>query len=267
MEAIPVKIVPRGYGETERQDAWWIEPILVFVVFSSFLGYGTWAAMQNANFEFGPYLSPFYSPLVFGTSHHAWFGPRPEWLPVALFYPALMILPIPGLFRFTCYYYRGAYYKAFWQDPVSCTIGEPRGTSYWGERWFPLVLQNVHRYFAYLAVLFIVILSYDVWLATKWPNPNTGEMEFGIGVGTVVKLVNVVLIASYTLCCHTLRHLFGGRRDEVSKAPISEACYRCSSALNGRHMMFAWLSLFSVGLTDAYIRLCSLGVIWDFRIL
>jgi hypothetical protein len=267
MEAVPVKIVPRGYGETERQDAWWIEPILVFVVFSSFLADGTWAAMQNAHFEFGPYLSPFYSPLLFGTSHHAWFGPRPGWFPEAVFYPALLILPVPGLFRLTCYYYRGAYYKAFWQDPVSCTVGEPRGTSYWGERWFPLVLQNVHRYFAYLAVLFIVILSYDVWLATEWANPNTGEMEFGIGVGTLVMLVNVVLIASYTLGCHSLRHLFGGRRDEVSKAPISEACYRCASALNGRHMMFAWLSLFSVGLTDAYIRLCSLGVIWDFRIL
>jgi len=267
MEAVPVKIVPRGYGETERQDAWWIEPLIVFIVFSSFLGYGTWAAMQNANFEFGPYLSPFYSPLLFGTWHHAWFGPRPEWLPLALFYPALMILPIPGLFRFTCYYYRGAYYKAFWQDPVSCTVGEPRGTSYWGERWLPLVLQNLHRYAAYLAVLFIVILSYDVWLATNWPNPNTGEMEFGIGVGTVVMLINVLLIASYTFGCHSLRHLFGGRRDEVSKAPISEACYRCSSSLNRRHMLFAWLSLFSVGLTDAYIRLCSLGVISDFRIL
>jgi hypothetical protein len=267
MEAVPVKIVPRGYGATERQDAWWIEPILVFVVFSSFLGYGLWAALQNANFEFGPYLSPFYSPLLFGTSHHAWLGPRPEWFPVAVFYPALLILPVPALFRFTCYYYRGAYYKAFWQDPVSCAVGEPRGTSYWGERWFPLVLQNVHRYIAYLAVLYIFILSYDVWLATNWPNPNTGEMEFGIGVGTVVMLVNVVLLASYTFGCHSLRHLFGGRRDEVSKAPISEACYRCSSALNVRHMMFAWLSLFSVGLTDAYIRLCSLGVIWDFRIL
>jgi len=267
MEAVPVKILPRGWGETERRDVWWVEPLLVVIVFSSFLAYGTWAAMQNAHFEYGPYLSPFYSPLLFGESHHAWFGPRPGWLPVALFYPALFILPVPGLFRFTCYYYRGAYYKGFWQDPVSCAVGEPRGTSYWGERWFPLVLQNVHRYAAYLAVLFIVILSYDVWLATKFSNPNTGEMEFGIGVGTVVMLVNVVLIASYTFGCHSLRHLFGGRRDEVSKAPISEACYRCSSALNGRHMMFAWLSLFSVGLTDAYIRLCSLGVIWDFRIL
>ena len=268
MEAVPVKIVPRGYGETERQDAWFVEPILVFVVFTAFIVYTTWAAFQNEHYTFGPYLSPYYSPELFGSSHHAWFGPQPAWWPAAIpFSPAFLILAFPALFRFTCYYYRGAYYKAFWQDPVSCTVGEPRGTSYWGERWFPLVLQNVHRYFAYFALLFIVLLSYDVWLATEWPNPNTGEMEFGIGVGTVVMLVNVVLIARYTLGCHSLRHLFGGRRDEVSKAPISEACYRCSSALNGRHMMFAWLSLFSVGLTDAYIRLCSMGVIWDFRIL
>ena len=267
MEVVPVRIVPRGYGETQRQDAWWIEAILVVIVFSSFLVYGTWAAMQNEHFEHGPYLSPFYSPLLFGDSPHSWFGPRPEWFPLALFYPALLILPIPGLFRLTCYYYRGAYYKAFWQDPVSCAVGEPRGTSYWGERWFPLVLQNVHRYFAYLAVLFIVILSYDVWLAMWWSNPTTGQREFGIGVGTLVMLINVLLIAAYTFGCHSLRHLVGGHRDEVSRAPLSEACYNCTSALNRRHMLFAWCSLFSVGLTDVYIRLCSMGVLTDYRIL
>ena len=266
MEVVPVRIVPRHYGETERQDWWWIEAIIVVIVFSAFLGYGTWAAMQNEYFEHGPYLSPFYSPLLWGESMHAWFGPRPGWFPQALFYPALLILPFPGLFRFTCYYYRGAYYKAFWQDPTSCAVGEPRGTSYWGERWFPLVLQNVHRYFAYAAVVFIVILSYDVWLATRWPAAGGGT-EFGIGVGTLVMLVNVLLIASYTFGCHSLRHLFGGRRDEISKAPVSQACYNCSSALNRRHMPFAWLSLFSVGLTDVYIRLCSMGILTDWRIL
>ena len=268
MEAVPVKIVPRGYGETERQDAWWIEAILVVVVFTGFIVYTTWAAFQNEHYTYGPYLSPYYSPELFGSSHHALFGPQPAWWPSVLpFSPAFLILVFPAGFRFTCYYYRGAYYKAFWQDPVSCAVGEPRGTSYWGERWFPLVLQNVHRYFAYAAVVFIVILSYDVWLALWWTNEATGQTEFGIGVGTLVMLVNVLLIAGYTLGCHSLRHLFGGRRDEVSKAPISEACYRCSSALNGRHMLFAWMSLFSVGLTDAYIRLCSLGVLIDYRIL
>jgi hypothetical protein len=267
MQAVPVRIVPQGFGETRRRDWWWIEPMIVVVVFSSFLGYGTWAAMQNAHFEFGPYLSPFYAPLLWGDSHHAVFGPRPDWFPVAVFYPALLILPFPGLFRFTCYYYRGAYYKAFWADPLSCTVGEPRGTHYRGERWFPLVLQNVHRYFAYAAVVFVVLLSYDVWLGMWFTDPATGATEFGIGVGTLVMLVNVVLIASYTFGCHSLRHLFGGRKDEISKAPISQACYNCSSSLNKRHMLFAWMSLFSVGLTDAYIRLCSLGVLTDVRLL
>jgi hypothetical protein len=225
------------------------------------------------DYTWGPYLSPFYSPVLWaspgeaGGLHHAWFGAQPSWWPaLAPFSPALLILPFPGLFRFTCYYYRGAYYKSFWADPPSCAVGEPRGLHYRGERWFPLVLQNVHRYAAYLAVIFVGILSYDVWLALWWPDA-AGGTTFGIGVGTLVMLVNVVLIASYTFGCHSLRHLVGGRRDEVSRAPLSEACYRCTSTLNGRHMLFAWLSLFSVGLTDVYIRLCSLGVLTDYRIL
>ena len=269
MEAVPVKIVPRGYGETERQDAWWIEAdsrrrrVLV-VPRLRHVGGDAERSISSS----GRISRPSIRRCCSATSHHAWFGPRPDWFPLALFYPALLILPFPGLFRFTCYYYRGAYYKAFWQDPVSCAVGEPRGTSYWGERWFPLVLQNVHRYFAYAGGDLhrhpvVRRLAGDCGGRTRRP----AQTEFGIGVGTLVMLVNVLLIASYTFGCHSLRHLFGGRRDEVSKAPISEACYHCSSALNGRHMLFAWLSLFSVGLTDAYIRLCSMGVLTDFRIL
>ncbi len=139
MEAVPVKIVPRDFGETRRRDWWWVEPLLVFAVLGGFVVYATWAAFQNAHYTYGPYLSPFYSPEIWGDSHHAWFGPKPAWWPALVpFSPALLILPFPGLFRFTCYYYRGAYYKAFWADPVSCAVGEPRGTSYWGERSFPL---------------------------------------------------------------------------------------------------------------------------------
>jgi hypothetical protein len=261
MDAVPVKFVPRGFGETYRRDWWWIEPMLVFTVFTSFIVYATWAAFQNAHYEYGPYLSPFYAPVLWGDSSHAWFGPQPAWWPALLpFSPALLILPFPGLFRFTCYYYRGAYYKAFWADPVSCAVGEPRGLSYWGERWFPLVLQNVHRYFAYIAAIFIVLLSYDVYLATQFPD------GFGIGVGTLVLAVNVVLLASYTFGCHSLRHVFGGRKDEISKSAVRSACYGCSSALNRRHMLFAWCSLFSVALSDVYVRLCSMGVITDVRL-
>ena len=118
MEVAPIRFVPRGWGQTYRRDQWWIEPMVVFVVLSAFLGYGTWAAFQNAYYTSGPYLSPFYAPEIWGDSPHAWLGPKPAWWPGLLpFSPALIILPFPGLFRFTCYYYRGAYYKAFWADP------------------------------------------------------------------------------------------------------------------------------------------------------
>jgi len=267
MQVIPLTAAPQGFGQTSRRDSWWTTPLAVFTVFTAFVTYGTWAAFQNAHYEFGPYLSPFYSPVLWGDSSHAWFGPQPAWWPAVLpFSPALLILPFPGLFRFTCYYYRGAYYKAFWADPPSCAVGEPR-KSYWGENSFPLIWQNIHRYFFYIAVIFIVILSYDVWLALWFTNPVTLQKEFGIGVGTLVLLVNVVLLASYTFGCHSGRHLFGGHVDELSKAPLRNACYNCATSLNRRHMPFAWLSLFSVAFADIYVRLCSMGIFTDWRIL
>jgi len=149
-----------------RADVWWTQPLLVFIGLSIFIIYSTWAAFQGTNYFFGNYISPFYSPEIFGDSPHSWFGPKPAWWPAWLiFSPALLVLWAPGGFRVTCYYYRGAYYKAFWADPPACTVGEPR-KSYWGERSFPLIMQNVHRYFLYLALLFLLILGYDVGVRT-----------------------------------------------------------------------------------------------------
>jgi hypothetical protein len=265
--SVATSLGSRGFGETARRDAWWVQPLAVFLGFGTFIVYTTWAGFQNAHYTFGPYLSPFYSPELFGDSPHAWFGPKPTvwpaWLPYS---PAFLILAGPAGFRLTCYYYRGAYYKAFWADPPSCTVGEPRKT-YWGERSFPLVLQNIHRYFLYVALLFIVILSYDVWKALWFTDPTSGRASFGVGLGTLVMAANVALIAGYTFGCHSLRHLVGGRLDLLSRAPVAEQCYRCVSAFNRRHMLWAWVSLFSVGFTDLYIRLCSMGVWHDLRIL
>src|SRR5215813_8426186 len=128
---------PRRFGHTARRDFWWVAPLATLLGFSSFIVYATWAAFQNAHYQFGPYLSPFYSPLLFGDSPHAWFGGQPSFWPTwLLFSPAFLILWAPGGFRLTCYYYRGAYYQAFWADPPSCTVGEPR-MHYRGERSFP----------------------------------------------------------------------------------------------------------------------------------
>lgn len=272
MEAIPVRVVPRGFAQTKRQDAWWVEPALVFLVLGGFVVYATWAAFQNAHYTFGPYLSPFYSPVIWASPgdiaglEHAWLGVKPDWIPALLpFSPALLILPFPGLFRFTCYYYRGAYYKAFWADPISCAVGEPRN-SYLGENWFPLILQNVHRYFLYAAVIFLFILAYDVYLATQFPVAGGGT-EFGIGLGTVILAVNLVLLSCYTLGCHAMRHIVGGKHDEVTKKGAAcEFAYSCSSRLNYKHMLFAYLSLFSVAGCDVFVRLCSMGIINDVRL-
>jgi hypothetical protein len=264
------RVIPleqRPFGATLRRDAWWVQPALTILVLGGFVVYATWAAFQGRHYEYGPYLSPFYSPLLFGEGSHSWFGPQPAWWPGALpFSAALLILWAPGGFRFTCYYYRGAYYKAFWADPPSCAVGEPR-KAYWGENSFPLILQNIHRYFLYLALFFLVVLSYDVWLATRFPDPATGGTTFGIGLGTLILAVNVVLLAGYTLGCHSLRHLVGGRLDRLSARPLRLKLYQGATSLNCRHMRWAWASLFSVALADLYVRLCSMGVLTDWRIL
>jgi len=131
----------------------------------------------------------------------------------------------------------------------------------------PLVLQNIHRYFLYLALIFLLFLSYDVWKALWFRDAATGTTSFGIGIGTLVLALNVALLGGYTFGCHTLRHLIGGRIDQLSRQPTLHKAYNCASCLNRRHMYWAWASLFWVGFSDLYIRLCSMGVWHDVRII
>ncbi len=266
MSSIDVPLQGGRFGKTSRRDLWWLPPLLTFLGLSLFVVYATWAAFQGNYYRSGPYLSPFYSPELLGNADHALFGAWPHWWPGWIpLSAALLILWAPGGFRLTCYYYRGAYYKAFWADPPSCTVGEPR-KHYRGERSFPLILQNIHRYFLYIAIVFIGILAFDVWRAL-WFADSTGRVHFGIGLGTIVLAVNVVLLACYTFGCHSLRHLVGGRLDQLSKAPLRHQTYNCVGCLNRRHMLFAWMSLFSVMFADLYVRLCAMGIWSDWRIL
>jgi hypothetical protein len=266
MSSIDVPLKGGGFGQTSRSDLWWLQPLVVFIGLSSFIVYATWAAFQGEHYTAGPYLSPFYSPEIFGDSAHSWLGPKPAWWPMWLpFSPAMLVLWAPGGFRFTCYYYRGAYYKAFWADPPSCTVGEPR-KSYRGEQSFPLIIQNIHRYFLYLALAFIFFLAWDAWKA-MWFSDGAGGTTFGIGIGTVVLTGNVFFLGGYTLGCHSLRHLVGGRLDQLSKTPFQKTSYDCVSCLNSRHMLWAWMSLCWVAFSDIYVRLCSMGIWTDWRIL
>ena len=296
---------PEGFGVTDRHDAWWIGPALTLVGLSAFLIYGTWAAWQDGDFEIrqqkghasfhanlpdgsankavAPYLSPFYAPLIYDPSpecHHAWIKRdiRPTWLPSwAPFSAGFLILAFPGLFRFTCYYYRKAYYRAFWADPVACGVGEPR-KSYWGENRLPLILQNLHRYLMYFALIFLALLWWDALCALWWHTDRDGKFlegigRPGVGVGTLIMLANVVLLSGFTFGCNSVRHLVGGRLNCFScpknpeKVNTAYKLWQWSTLFNERHMEWAWASLFSVGFTDVYIRMCSLGVWTDLRLI
>jgi hypothetical protein len=254
---LPVLPASGGFGSTLRTDTWWVGPALTVLILLSFSVYATFRAFENAYYTYRAYLSPFYSPL-FDTS---WAKSLPG--PIAgLVTPALLILPGPLSFRFTCYYYRKAYYRSFAMDPPACAVGERGAHRYNGESKL-LLFQNLHRYAMYLAVVFIVILWKDAIEAFMWSD------GFHVGVGTLVMLTNVLLLSGYTFGCHSFRHFIGGSVNSYSTASMGGLRYRIwqlVSKLNARHMVFAWCSLFSVGLTDLYIRSVSSGAIPDIRI-
>lgn len=236
-------------GETERHDAWWAEAIPVILLLGGFGLYATFRAFEGRFYEWGPYLSPFYSPLI---------DPQHHWWP---FSPALLILAGPLGFRATCYYYRKAYYRAFFLDPPACAVSESRG-SYSGETKFPFILQNAHRYFLYIAFIFLAFLWRDAIVAFDFDG------KFGMGMGALVLLVNIILLTTYTFSCHSLRHLAGGKLDCFSCAAFGRPRYKAWSFLtwlNERHMLYAWASLISVGFADFYIRLVASGAIRDVR--
>src|ERR1700694_4063161 len=252
MAGVPTSLPESRLGSTLRRDAWWMEILPAVVVLGGFGVYATLRAFENAYYFWGPYLSPFYSPLI-DPAHRFW-----------PFSPALLILGGPLGFRATCYYYRKAYYRAFFLDPPACAVGESRPHRYKGETAFPLILQNLHRYFLYVALIFLVILWYDA-ICGFWFDGH-----FGVGLGSLVLLVNIVLLSFYTFSCHSLRHLVGGKVDCFSCVAFGgprHTAWRGLSFLNERHMLFAWLSLFSVGLTDLYVRLVASGAIRDIRLL
>src|SRR6266851_4097480 len=217
------------FGETLRRDSWWAENIPVVVLLGGFGIYATLRAFEGQFYAWGPYLSPFYSPLI--DEHHRWWKLS----------PALLILGGPLGFRATCYYYRKAYYRAFFLDPPACAVSESHAHRYSGETRFPFILQNLHRYFLYVAIVFLGILWYDA-ITAFWFASADGR-HFGIGVGSLVLLMNIVLLSSYTLSCHSLRHIIGGNVDcfscVVAGGPRHGA-WGGGSFLNERRMLFAW---------------------------
>jgi len=243
-----------------REDRWWVSPTITVVTLTAFVVYSTWAAFQNRNYYVGAashrdLISPFYSPCLAGSCVP---GSHPGFTLVQwTISPALLILIVPLGFRLTCYYYRKAYYRGFWQAPPACGIADAHG-SYSGESRFPLILQNVHRYFFLLGIILNVILTIDAVMAYNEPGQG-----IGVSVGSLVLTVNAVLLWSYSLSCHACRHLCGGNLNRFSAHPLRTRIWKRLTPLNARHMQIAWCSLIFVALTDLYVRLVASGVFSD----
>ena len=257
---------------TYRSDKWWFEPLWTGLGFLSFVAYTTWAMFQGDYYwwsggqeGFGGYLSPFYSPLLFikeavvgsAPMDHSWFGSWPGWWPVLIpASPAILILAGPLSFRMTCYYYRKFYYRAYFMSPPACAVSGISQKNYKGETAL-LVFQNLHRYTLYIALGFVVILSYDGFLSLFRGG------EFGIGIGSIILIINPILLAGYTFGCHAFRHLTGGNQDCFTcpngKPTFRHRVWRGVSWLNSRHMLWAWISMLWVAFADFYVRMVSSG--------
>jgi hypothetical protein len=261
----PGKARPRAAiaARTLRTDRWWIQTagiaviLLIFIVYSTiriFMAKWYYAADYH-------YLTPLYSPCVTdscvpGSSHFGTpFGAFPFFLPLGI-----IAFPIVAGFRVTCYYYRKAGYRSLWGSPPACAVQEPH-KKYTGETRFPLFAMNWHRYFFYFAALILLVNSYDAILAFQGHDGG-----FGLGLGTLIIVINVVMLAGYTLSCHACRHVVGGRLKHFSKHPLRYRFWTFVSMLNARHGTFAMISLFTVIFTDAYIMAVSAGWFNDLRI-
>jgi hypothetical protein len=255
-----------GLGATARKDAWWVAPLLTFLGLSAFGVYTFWAILSTLGWD-GiawpqwsaaalPYMSPFYSPNLpelFGFHWRFW---------------PFLILWVPLGFRGTCYYYRKAYYRSYFLDPPGCAVGEPTSRKYGGEAKFPFILQNLHRYFFYLATIVLLFLAIDAVNAFRFTD-DLGNKRFGIGVGSIVLLLNVVFLSAFSFGCNSLRHLVGGKLDSFTCSGCARTRYKLwkgVTVFNLKHMEWAWVSLFWVGFADFYVRACHLGWWTDLRI-
>lgn len=248
--------------KTLRTDNWRKAPAINAALLTSWVLYALIrTSSQRAYFvEKYHYLSPFSSPCVtascdpstrdFGT----WFGHFPSLFPFAL-----ITLPFLLGFRLTCYYYRKTYYRAFWLSPPACGVAEPHA-KYSGETRFPLIMQNLHRYFWVAAGVISVINSWDVIQAFRPPGHT-----FGFGLGTLIMLANVTLLWLYTLSCHSCRHIVGGRLRSFSRHPVRYKMWTFISKLNVKHQELAWTTLATLMITDAYIASVHAGYISDLR--
>jgi len=248
----------RGFLSTLRTDAWWFEPVFVAGSVGLFFGWLTVSILLNIwDFEIGPYLSPVYEPKLWDNTT----------FPLAS--PALVVLLGPVPFRASCYYYRRTFYRSYFLSPPACAVGDV-GRSYKGESIFPFIMNNLHRFAMYMALLFVPILWYG---AVKGFYNSHGVIDgdsvdkgWGVGLGSFVLVVNAFLLMMYTFSCHSFRHFVGGGLSCFSANSVTRTRKRAWDYVtlwNHHHRAWAWSSLIGIVFTDLYIRLVANGIVHD----
>lgn len=189
--------------------------------------------------EFKGYIDPFYSPTV-------------------------LIVPIPGLFRLTCYAYRKDYHRHVFKHPIGCENPDRHDAptrKYTGEKNAFFQLENLHRYLLYAGIILLPFFYYDFYVSLTFDN--------SLRIGSFVILANALALTAWTLSCHAFRHLIGGNIDCyscVSGGAQRKKIFDIQTWWNKRHEDMAWLSLLVIFFTDLYIRALVAGVPLDFTL-
>ena len=255
---LPLK---KGFGKTDRIDKWWTKPF--------WMGFGlTLALVYTAlrvlvwdgaiHYDDHRVTSPIFSPDVI----HLFDLQTPNWMN-----SALLILWIPFGFRGTCYYMRKVYHRVFFQNPTACVVAKPEVNyrlGYKGETGL-FVLNNIHRYMLYLAIIILSMKIYDVY-HTMWFHGDNGT-DFGISIGTLVLATESFLLLMYVASCHAFRHLFGGGMDQWRGgiSGMMGKLYVKISNLNIQHAFWFWTSLAMVFIGDLFVWAVSEGRIQDYH--
>ena len=144
------------------------------------------------------------------------------------------------------------------------------GKNYQGEKALPFWVNNLHRFAMYVALLFVPILWYGAFKSfyngEEFIDGQAAETGLGVGVGSILLVVNAYLLMMYTFSCHSLRHFVGGGLNCFSCSTYTKTRKKIWDRVtdwNLQHRAFAWASLVWIVGTDVYIRLVANGHITD----
>jgi hypothetical protein len=251
---LPMK---KGFGATDRVDKWWIEPFWMATALALAMVYTALRVLVwdgGIHYDDHRVTSPIFSPDILHMLH---ISNHPGWMN-----SAMLILWIPFGFRGTCYYMRRVYHRTFFQNPTGCMVAKPElnySIGYKGERGL-FVINNIHRYMLYLAIIILSIKFYDVVLTTDF-----GGGTRGISIGTLILGIESFLLFMYVSSCHSFRHIFGGGMDRWRGgiSGVFGSIYRSVSKVNVHHSFWFWTSLAMVFLGDLFVIAVSENIISD----